>query len=146
MRYRPGKTSIIIDHVGNVGQFGLPDTPRKWTLDGIAKPKKQINAAEGDRVMTCDSCFGVYYFKQYGNKCPYCGAEHQQTEQELKVEREAKLEEIHEANASKGAVTLEYRHPSDCRNMAELYELAKHKGYKPGWAYMQGKRLGLLNK
>lgn len=28
MRYRPGKTSIIIDHVDNVRRFGLPDAKR----------------------------------------------------------------------------------------------------------------------
>lgn len=40
MRYRPEKTSIIIDHVGNVSRFGLPDMERTWTLE----PKKEVIA------------------------------------------------------------------------------------------------------
>lgn len=32
MRYREGKTAIIIDHVDNVRRHGLPDTPRQWSL------------------------------------------------------------------------------------------------------------------
>ena len=32
MRYQPGKTAIIIDHVGNYTRFGMPDDDREWTL------------------------------------------------------------------------------------------------------------------
>ena len=32
MRYQPGKTAKIIDHVGNVHLHGLPDQERVWVL------------------------------------------------------------------------------------------------------------------
>ena len=37
-----------------------------------------------------------------------------------------------------------YLTPAECRNMSELQEYAKQKGYKPGWAYYQAKARGFL--
>lgn len=39
---------------------------------------------------------------------------------------------------------MDFREPKDCQNMEELYELAKNRNYKPGWAYYQGKLLGFI--
>src|SRR5699024_249331 len=39
MRYKPNKKATIIDHVANYTRFGLPDTPRTWSLEG--RPKKE---------------------------------------------------------------------------------------------------------
>src|SRR5699024_4553628 len=41
MRYRPNKTSIIIDHVDNVRRHGLPDAERKWSLKGMKKTESE---------------------------------------------------------------------------------------------------------
>ena len=66
MRYMPGKTAIIIDHVGNCYLHGLPDDNREWTL----KPKaKQENIV---KIRECHECFAVY--PPTLEKCPYCGA------------------------------------------------------------------------
>lgn len=46
-----GSHSIILDHVGSVHKFGMPDFPRKWSLDGR---KKKISAPD---VTTCKLCF-----------------------------------------------------------------------------------------
>ncbi|WP_259455663.1 DEAD/DEAH box helicase, partial [Listeria monocytogenes] len=54
MRYRTGKTAIIIDHVGNVNRFGLPDMERKWSLE--AKKGSNSNKAEAP-VKICPDCF-----------------------------------------------------------------------------------------
>src|SRR5690625_2831773 len=42
MRYRPNKTSIIIDHVGNVNRHGLPDDDRQWSLKGRKESKAEL--------------------------------------------------------------------------------------------------------
>ena len=65
MRYMPGKTAIIIDHVGNCYVHGLPDDKREWTLDAR---KKQENAV---KIRECPNCFAVYSPEH--PKCPYCG-------------------------------------------------------------------------
>lgn len=46
-----GSHSIILDHVGSVHKFGMPDFPRKWSLDGR---KKKIPAPD---ITTCKLCF-----------------------------------------------------------------------------------------
>ena len=65
MRYMPGKTAIIIDHVGNCYLHGLPDDNRSWSLDAR---KKQENAV---KIRECPNCFAVY--SPGYQKCPYCG-------------------------------------------------------------------------
>lgn len=134
MRYRPNKTSIIIDHVDNVRRHGLPDMERSWSLEG----RKKSDSKPEVPIKECENCFAVYSPKYL--VCPMCG--HKPTVKEVKdyeVDETAKLEEVTEED-----IVLDFREPEDCKNMKELYELAKNKNYKPGWAYFQGKRLGYI--
>ncbi|MBC1474926.1 DEAD/DEAH box helicase family protein [Listeria grandensis] len=134
MRYRPGKTSIIIDHVGNVTRFGLPDMERTWSLT----PRKGSNATKAEApVKICKECFMTV--SQTAKKCEHCGAEFKVEVKAIEVDELAELQEINETS-----FTLDYREPGDCKNMGELYELAKSRNYKRGWAYHQGKLLGFI--
>lgn len=72
LRPLPGKDhAIIIDHVNNVRRHGLPDSPRRWTLD------RRERATRGKRdpnlipVTTCPECTAVY--ELIHKRCPYCG-------------------------------------------------------------------------
>ena len=134
MRYKPGKTAVIIDHVGNVGRFGTPDMDREWSLE----PKKGSNTTvqEENPVKQCPECF--YTVLRSTSICPECGYEFRQEKEVEQVESE-----LVEINSFSG-FTTDYRKPEDCKNMSELYQLAKNKGYKPGWSYYQGKRLGFI--
>lgn len=67
MRYMPGKTAIIIDHVGNCYLHGLPDDDREWTLEPKAKQANTV------KIRECPECFAVY--PPTKQKCPYCGYE-----------------------------------------------------------------------
>lgn len=137
MRYRPGKTSIIIDHVDNVSKHGLPDMKRKWSLKG----KKKQSQENETSVRQCEQCFAAYDPKEH-DKCPLCGYKPEVKEQasEMDVDETTELKEI-----DKQSFTLDFRKPEDCSSMKELSELAKSRGYKPGWAYFQAKRLNILN-
>ena len=141
MRYRPNKTSIIIDHVDNVSEHGLPNTEYKWSLHN-QKRKSQENTVF---VKTCTECFATWqpsaHSEAPSNMCPMCGhvEETEAKETELEVDETAELEE-----KEIETITLDFRTPDDCNSMSELYQLAKNKGYKPGWAYIQGKRLGFI--
>jgi superfamily II DNA or RNA helicase len=65
MRYKPNKTAIIIDHVGNVFEHGLPDDTREWTL--TAKKKKTQSAIHVKQCPVCYACMST------GAKiCPEC--------------------------------------------------------------------------
>lgn len=136
MRFKEGKTSIIIDHVGNVQRFGLPDEKREWSLKG----KKKQSSEAAIKIKQCPSCYGVY--EPIDNICPLCGHENEIIRNNEKTHDEnAVLEEIKKGEIK---LSLDFREPSDCRNMKELYELAENRGYKKGWAFFQGKKRGFI--
>ena len=70
LRPFPGKThAIIIDHVGNVLQHGLPDdTRRAWSLSGRDKRTAGESSAF---IRACANCFLVY--EKHLTACPFCG-------------------------------------------------------------------------
>ena len=55
MRPKPDNSrAVILDHVGCVHEHGMPDAPRKWTLDD----KKRRDPAPS--VQTCEKCYRVF--------------------------------------------------------------------------------------
>ena len=132
MRYKPGKKATIIDHVGNVHRFGLPDADRAWSLENKAPKGTTVP------IKTCSSCFTVYAANI--KRCPSCGYVQPIVEKTriLEVDKDAQLEEI------KAGFILDYRDPGDCRNIKELQDLAKNRGYKKGWIYHQAKTRGWI--
>lgn len=131
MRFKTGKTAIIIDHVGNVHRHGLPDKEMTWSLN----PQKETKSVKDPTsVKQCPECF--FTVPSATAICPDCGHEFKQEVEYKEVETE--LEEYNPE------ITLDYRSPRDCKNMSELYSLAKNLGYKPGWAFYQGKLLGYI--
>ncbi|EPE7714176.1 DEAD/DEAH box helicase [Listeria monocytogenes] len=134
MRYRPGKTSIIIDHVGNVSRFGLPDMERTWTLE----PKKGSNSKKAEApVKICPDCFMTVLSSN--KQCEHCGHEFKVEVKPIQIDSAAELQEITEP-----IFKVDYSSPNDCKNMKELYEYAKQHNYKRGWAYHQGKVRGFI--
>lgn len=134
MRYRPGKVSKIIDHVGNVERHGFPDTDRVWSLKGEVKTS---SGGSSPQVKMCKNCFATV--PAGTTECPYCGAAFEPEAAPVEVV-DGDLEEI----KNTFSFTVSYKEPSDCRSMAELYALADERGYKRGWAYYQGKMLGFI--
>jgi superfamily II DNA or RNA helicase len=71
LRILEGKTlAIIIDHVGNVVRHGLPDAPRRWSLDRREK-RSSRPADDVIPVKACPQCTGVY--ERVYPSCPFCG-------------------------------------------------------------------------
>ncbi len=62
--------SIIIDHVGNVQEHGLPCDIRHWTLDRIAKRAQKLNFL---RICSNIECNAPY--DRALTECPWCGFE-----------------------------------------------------------------------
>lgn len=131
MRYVAGKRAVIIDHVGNVHRFGLPDQDRAWSLD----PKPQKSQKNEIHVRQCPAC---YFTHCTAPVCPNCGHVYEKTKEEI-------LEEKKEQELAKIERRMEQvNRPEDCRSVKELFALAKKKGYKSGWAYHQAKARGFL--
>ncbi len=138
MRYRPGKTSIIIDHVDNVRRHGLPDMKRVWSLEG--KKKSESGPAEVP-IKECVNCFAV--FPPEEEACPMCGHVPEVKEQkDYEIDESAELEEVGEEE--KQVIKLNFKKPEECNSFAELAELGKALGYKPGWSYYQAKARGFI--
>lgn len=122
MRYMPGKTAIIIDHVGNCYLHGLPDDDRTWTLES---KKKQENTV---KIRECPECFSVYPPTQ--SKCPYCGVA--ATKEIRKTDRktiEIDLVEMKRQDDIKNTRLSD----AELHTWAEVVEFQKLHGYKFAW-------------
>jgi DNA repair protein RadD len=64
--------NCILDHVGNVLRHGLPDAPRKWSLD---RRERKSKSAPSDAVplRACPECSQPY--ERVLPACPWCGHE-----------------------------------------------------------------------
>lgn len=72
LRLMEGKEyALIIDHVGNVVTHGLPDAPRKWSLDRREKRAGKQKDPDVIPVKSCPECTAVY--ERIYRECPYCG-------------------------------------------------------------------------
>lgn len=135
MRYKPGKTAVIIDHVANYTRFGMPDDIREWSLEKKSREKRKKEAKEPVEALQCPSCFAVIP-NTHLTHCPMCGKEFPK-----------KIRQIEEAEGELTEVTgfhTDYTKPSDCQSYRELLEYAKKAGYKKGWAYYQAKNRGFI--
>ncbi|WP_292018423.1 DEAD/DEAH box helicase [Megasphaera sp. UBA4382] len=119
MRFKPGKTAIILDHVGNYLRHGLPDDKREWTL----KTKKRKTKNE-IRVRTCPNCYAV--LRATATRCSQCGAElkQTQTEQDQKV-KDMLLQKISHQP---------YDSYHKCQTWDQLELFRKAKKYKFAWS------------
>ena len=137
MRYKAGKSAIIIDHVGNYARFGMPDADRQWTLE--SKPKKARQQTENQvKVLQCPECFYTFQPEYDVKICPECGYALPKKERTLDIEDSAELRQI------TGFVLKYDDSPEQCRNIHDLKKYAKQKNYKLGWIYYQAKQRGWL--
>jgi superfamily II DNA or RNA helicase len=143
MRYQPNKKATIIDHVVNYQRFGMPDTPRKWDLKGWKK-KKKGHKNDAPPIKTCPHCWAVVPVQC--KVCPECGKEIKYDADGIQEDKTAKIEKVGEFK-----IVTDYeknkwarKNSEDVEKVEDLYKIAKARGYKPGWAYMNAKRLGML--
>lgn len=134
MRYKEGKRAVIIDHVNNVGEFGLPDDDREWSLDGREKKK---GAAP---VKICPLCFATVHASK--RECPHCGY-HFEVERHEK--KQAQVLDVELIRFNEIERVKKFLSPSECRNLNDLRLYAELHGYKPGWVYYQQKSRGWLD-
>ena len=152
---RPGKTAIIIDHANNFKSFGYPDDDRDWkqAIKSGKQKSKTLLKDPGLSIVTCDYCFAVVKASEVKDgKCPICG-------KPIKVHEAKPISDVDLVKATKARKQLVKKilHDTVYQNvinkkvnelhtMAELQAYAKIHGYKPGWAWYQAKRKGLVKK
>lgn len=152
---RPGKTAIIIDHANNFKQFGYPDDDRDWkkAIKSGKQKSKSLLKDPGLSIVTCDYCFAVVKASEVKNgKCPICGKPIKVHEAkpvsdvdlvEATKERQRLIKEIVKNNLLKEVAN---KTVSELHSLKELQAYAKLHSYKPGWAWFQAKRKGLIKK
>ena len=150
---RPGKTAIIIDHANNFKQFGYPDDDRDWkqAIKSGKQKSKSLLKDPGLSIVTCDYCFAVVKASEVKDgKCPICGKPIKVHEAkpvsdvdlvEATKERQRLIKEIVKNNLLKEVAN---KTVSELHSLKELQAYAKLHGYKPGWAWYQAKRKGLI--
>ena len=129
LRYKPGKTAVIIDAVANFARFQLPDEPYEWSLDVPIKQRKEIDESGNFYIRTCDKCFKVF---KTAPICPYCGATYPLHPREIKAHEEIELQRITAEEAAKAEAKRKElrREQGRAQTFEQLVKLAKERGYK----------------
>ena len=113
-----GQKALILDHSGNVDRHGLPHEDREWSLDGAVTRKSQT-----DRIRICGGCYAYVT----ASPCPLCG--HATPERPRKVVQvDGVLERVN------GAIKREQAADPKRAYFDTQVELAKKRGFKPGYA------------
>ena len=125
LRVHEGKqNAVIIDHAGNLHRHGAAEDARQWSLDGRPKKKGKTEAVMKD----CPQCYCCVHLACAA--CPECGHEFEVKGRKIK-QVEGNLVEYH-ANSENAAEQM-----ARAKTLADFQQIAKMKGYKPGWAWHQ---------
>ena len=132
MRYQPDKTAIIIDHVANCFEHGLPDDDREWTLETKKRKSKQEAP-----VKQCPTCFAVVRSGIY--ECPECGYQFPKQERATGEVVDTQLIEI----TADMLRRKPYSHYRQLRTWEELEAFRMAKGYKLFWSIYKALELNI---
>ncbi len=138
-----GSRAVILDHVGNVNLHGSPKTPRVWTLD--AKKRKQREAG----VRQCKVCYQVFDAGASGEcenranpECLFTSVVREVPSLDLPQAVAGELVAAEDRPAWAGGIDIlrasgpEWRALlGRARTREQLQEIARARGYKPGWVH-----------
>lgn len=129
LRYKTGKTAIIIDAVANFARFQLPDEPYEWSLDIPIKRRKEIDENGNFYIRCCPECYMTF---ATAPKCPFCGTDYPLHPREIKAHQEIELqritaEETARVNEIKKAARAEQGRAT---TFEDLIKLGRQRGYK----------------
>lgn len=136
MRYRPNKQAIIIDHVGNYLNHGLPDTDRDWSLEGTKK--KSSSSVNEAPTTTCPHCYAV--IPSQTRVCPVCEEEIPVEEADSDLEQvDSELQEVNPVQFKTDYTLIKYKNKevSELETLEDYYLFAKARDYKDGWIKFQ---------
>lgn len=120
--------AVILDCAGNSITHGMPCDAREWSLQGKA-PKSRTELAH-QPIRVCSNCFRVH---RPAPVCPFCEYVYPVSRPLIKEVSKELLEvsKSERANVKKA----ERREVGAARTLEQLLEIAKRRGYRPGWAY-----------
>lgn len=142
LRPLPGKTAIILDHVGNYARHGLPDDQRAWSLTNRIESRPEYREDGRLVVRMCRQCFFTY--PTGPDVCPNCGAPAVSTREEIKNIKEIHLAEIKQERRERAAENVRSKELGECRTLQEIMAWCKQNGKKPGYGYFYAKSKGMM--
>ena len=121
LRPQPGKTAVILDHVGNTQRLGHHLEEREWSLDGIPKRDRE----KAPSVKVCPKCFSA--MTSAARECPDCGHEFVVERRELQTV-DGELQEVTAVDRK--------REQSRAHTLEDLIQVGKRRNMKNpiGWA------------
>jgi DNA repair protein RadD len=127
---RPGKPkAFILDHAGCIQRHGLPDHLHEWTLEG--RPKKGASAGASQlHTRQCEHC-GAFN-PPTAMHCLECGTA--LVKPKMRDDIAVELTEVAPAPWFATAPFDEVIRWAG-RDRTRLSEIARARGYKPGWVY-----------
>jgi DNA repair protein RadD len=120
LRPQPGKTAVVLDHVGNTLRLGHHLEERDWTLDGLKKRDREATPS----VKVCPQCFSTSI--STAQVCRDCGHVFAPPERRELRQVEGELQEI--------AVTKK-REQGKAQSLQDLIALGHSRGYKNAVAW-----------
>ena len=128
MRYKQGKTAIIIDAVGNYTRFNLPDVPYEWSLEEGIKLPKRMDDQGNFTLRTCPNCYRAF---RTAPICPFCGEKYPLSAREIKAHEEIELQRITAEQAEEALRQRKRLRMEQGRagSFEELVAIGKARGY-----------------
>lgn len=131
----PNKKAIVIDYVGNVYRHGMLDEEEEFSL--IERKKCKNPSGEPEiLVRVCKKCLRTY--AGTSSICPYCGYNLGKTKREIEQEKKVELELITEFEKKQKRMEVGMQYTFE-----GLIEIARERGYKPGWAITRANLKGI---
>lgn len=126
-------TSIILDHCGNTFRHGLITEDREWSLDGRRRGTRAANDnTPSVNVRQCPKCFFAHV---PAPACPHCNYVYEvMREAPEQIDGTLKKVDAEFEAALRRQMKAEER---QCETLDDWKELARKRGHKEGWAYIQ---------
>ncbi len=122
---------IVLDHAGNILRHGLPDEPRQWSLEGAAR-RPRADKPLLPAILRCPACFALHTRRAV---CPQCGHVHATAGGREVEHADGELVHIDAAARERLRQAPLRELLAGARTPDQLREIAKARGYKPGWAW-----------
>lgn len=127
LRPFPGKeNAIILDHVGNVFDHGMPDAPRKWSLEGRKGRRRKDDDEPSVPVKQCPNCYRCH---APAPVCPECGHKYANDKAPKVVDGELKELTVDEQAALMARKSAR-QEQGRAQTVEDLQRLAAARGYK----------------
>lgn len=129
LRPKPDNSrAVILDHVGNVLNHGMPDQPREWSLAGRVKRQGPTP------VRQCPECYAAF---RPAPKCPTCGHLFEAAPRVRQIEQKSgDLEQVTEVKRKPLAREELQKLVATARTLPELQALGSKLNYSPKWAWV----------